>query len=207
MSCFLKRDFFHAPDELYPVICIDEKSKQLISDTRKPIKMKAGEALKLDYEYKRNGTRNLFVAVEPKAGNYYISVTMQRAKADFARFIEDLLKNKYKKAKKVRIVLDNLNTHFPQSFYETFSKAKAKALLSKIDFIYTPKHASWLNMAEIAAISMLEKECIDRRIGTEKELIEETNQWLLLVDKEKRKINWRYTKRDAYKKLSKHYVA
>ncbi|MBL7113169.1 MAG: transposase [Bacteroidales bacterium] len=104
------------------------------------------------------------------------------------------------------MVLDNLNTHFVKSFYETFSKEKADKLLERVEFYYTPKHASWLNMAEIE-ISMLEEECIGRRIGTETQLVDEIHEWVKQVNQEKRKINWAYTKRDAYDRLSKHYVS
>ena len=200
-------DLYHLPyNPLQPVVCIDEKSKQLTSNTHQPIKMTAGKVQKIDYEYKRNGTRNIFVAVEPKAGKHFIKVTKKRAKPDFAKFIEQLLHDVYSKAEKIRLVADNLNTHFVKSFYETFSKEKADKLLERVEFYYTPKHASWLNMAEIE-ISMLEEECIGRRIGTEKQLIDETNEWVKQVNQEKRKINWKYTKRDSYRKLSKHYVS
>ena len=200
-------DLYHLPyNQLQPVVCIDEKSKQLVSNTRQPIKMSAGKVQKLDYEYKRNGTRNIFVAVEPKAGKHFVKVTKRRTKPDFAKFVEELLENIYSRAEKVRIVVDNLNTHFVKSFYETFPKEKADKLLERIEFNYTPKHASWLNMAEIE-ISMLEEECIGRRIGTEKQLIDEIDEWTNQVNHEKRKINWKYTKRDAYKKLAKHYVS
>jgi hypothetical protein len=199
-------DLYQLPyDPAKPMVCIDEKSKQLISDTRKPIKMRAGKVQKIDYEYKRNGTRNIFVAVEPKAGAHFIKVTRKRTKNDFAKFVEELIETKYKTAGRIQLVVDNLNTHFAKSFYETFSKKRADELLKRIDFIYTPKHASWLNMAEIE-ISMLEEECIDRRIGTEKELVGEINAWLCQVNQEKREIKWKYTRRDAYEKLSKHYV-
>lgn len=200
-------DLYNLPyNPLQPVVCIDEKSKQLISDTRQPIKMSKGKVQKIDYEYKRNGTRNIFVAIEPKAGKHFLKVTKRRAKADFARFIEELLCEVYPHSEKIIVVLDNLNTHFVKSFYETFSKEKADKLLERVEFYYTPKHASWLNMAEIE-ISMLEEECIGRRIGNETQLIDEIHEWVKQVNQEKRKINWAYTKRDAYDRLSKHYVS
>lgn len=189
-----------------PTICLDEKSKQLISDTRKPIAMKPGKSEKVDYEYKRNGTRNIFAAVEPLAGRHIIKVTKRRTRQDFALFIKELVMGEYKTADKVNIVCDNLNTHFEKSFYETFSKKEANKILKKINFYYTPKHASWLNMAEIE-INMLEIECVGRRIASEEILKEEIEAWQKKVNNEKRKINWSFTKRDAYKKLSHHYVA
>lgn len=200
-------DLYNLPhDPLRPVVCMDEKSKQLISDTRQPIRMSKGKVKKIDYEYRRNGTRNIFVAVEPKAGKHFLKVTGTRTKVDFAIFIKELVYGIYDQAEKMIVVLDNLNTHFAKSFYEAFSKHEADKLLERVEFYYTPKHASWLNMAEIE-ISMLEEECIGRRIADENLLIGETNEWLKQVNQEKRKINWQYTKRDAYKKLSKHYVS
>lgn len=193
-------------DAKNPTICVDEKSKQLMSDTRVPIAMKPGKPEKIDYEYKRNGTRNIFAAVEPLAGNHIIKVTKRRRKPDFAIFIKELVTKAYKTAEKINIVCDNLNTHFEKSFNETFPKDEANKILRKINFYYTPKHASWLNMAEIE-INMLEVECIGRRIASEKILKEEIEAWQTKVNKQKRKINWSFTKRDAYKKLSHHYVA
>jgi len=142
-----------------PVVCFDEKSKQLLEDSRQPIPMKPGRVKKYDYEYRRKGTCNIFVAVEPKAGKHFIKVTDQRTRQDFAKFIKWLVDVKYKSAKKIKLVLDNLNTHFEKSFYETFSENECCRLLKKIEFIYTPKLASWLNMAEIE-INLLEIECL-----------------------------------------------
>src|SRR5580693_2509442 len=133
-------------DERHPVICMDEKSKQLINDLRGIIPMKPGSAEKYDYEYKRNGTRNIFVAVEPLAGKRKVQVTQTRKKDDFAYFIKELVEKDYAKAETISLVLDNLNTHFASSFYETFSKREAKKILDRITFYYTPKHGSWLNM-------------------------------------------------------------
>lgn len=188
-----------------PVVCIDEKSKQLIDDTRKSIPMKPGSVAKHDYEYKRNGTRNIFVAVEPKAGNRTITVTKTRKKNDFANFVRDLVNNEYKQAKEIRIVLDNLNTHFEKSFYETFSKKEAKNILDRINFYYTPVHGSWLNMAEIE-INVMERECLGVRIGNEKLLKQRLKPWIKERNKEKKKIYWKFTRQDADKKLSKHYA-
>ena len=190
----------------YPVICMDEKSKQLIENTRKPIKMKAGQVLKEDYEYKRNGTKNLFVAVEPKAGKHIVQLTQTRTKKDFAHFIKRLTDEFYPKAKKITIVLDNLNTHFEKSIIETFCAKESERILNKIEFCHTPVHASWLNMAEIE-IGILERECLNRRIANEKEMVDEIKAWTESKNKQKMKINWSFTKRDAYKKLSRKYVS
>lgn len=200
-------DLYAQPlDPKNPTICIDEKSKQLIANNRKSIPMQKGKPEKIDYEYKRNGTRNIFVAVEPQAGNHIIKVTRRRTKKDFANFIKELVTNIYKKAEKINIVLDNLNTHFKKSFYENFTQKEANEILEKVNFYYTPKHASWLNMAEIE-ISMLEEECIGTRIGSEKILKEEIDAWETKANKAKRKINWTFTKRDAFKKMVHHYVS
>ena len=193
-------------DEQYPVVCMDEKSKQLIGDARGILPLKPGSTAKYDYEYKRNGTRNIFVAVEPLAGKRKIIVTATRKKNDFAYFIKGLVEQDYHQAKAIRLVLDNLNTHFASSFYETFTKREAKNILNKIEFYYTPKHGSWLNMAEIE-INMMDKECLDRRIGQEDILKSEINHWVSQRNKVNKKIYWSFTKKDADRKLSKHYVA
>jgi hypothetical protein len=190
----------------FPVVCFDEKSKQLLEDSRKPIPLKPGSLAKHDYEYIRHGTCNIFAAVEPKAGRHFIKVTDQRTKSDFAIFIRDLIEKQYKEAIKVRIVLDNLNTHFEKSFYETFSEKETKRLLKRIQFVYTPKHASWLNMAEIE-INMLDKECLDRNIKSRELLEKELEAWNNQNNIEKRKIKWSFTRTKADKKLSKYYVS
>jgi molybdenum cofactor biosynthesis enzyme MoaA len=193
-------------DQQRPVVCVDEKSKQLIEDIRKTIPLKPGSLTKYDYEYKRNGTRNIFVAIEPLAGKRKIQVTCRRQKSDFAYFIKELVDKNYKKAKVIRLVLDNLNTHFASSFYETFSEKEAKRILSKIEFYYTPKHGSWLNMAEIE-INMMDRECLARRIGQADILQSEINHWAQKRNSAKKKIKWTFTRQDADYKLSKHYVA
>lgn len=193
-------------DPKSPVICFDEKSKQLLEDSRTPIPMKPGSVKKYDYEYKRNGTCNIFVAVEPKAGKHHIQVTDHRNRQDFAQFMKWLIVKKYKKVKKIKMVLDNLNTHFKKSFYETFSKQECSRLLKRITFIYTPKHASWLNMAEIE-INLLDHECLDRNIGNRIELEKEVNAWTIQNNLEKRKIKWSFTRQKADKKLSNYYVS
>jgi DDE superfamily endonuclease len=129
-----------------PLVCMDEKSKQLLEDSRQPIKAKPGKLEKYDYEYKRKGTCNIFLAVAPKAGMRIVKVTDTRTKEDFAYFIEDLVEKHFRKTNYIQLVLDNLNTHFEGSLVETFGKRKATRLLKKVKFIYTPKHGSWLNM-------------------------------------------------------------
>jgi hypothetical protein len=190
----------------YPVVCFDEKSKQLLSDSRNPIPMKPGSIQKYDYEYKRHGTCNIFVAVEPKAGKHHIQVTDTRTKSDFAKFIKWLVDKKYRTTKKINLVLDNLNTHFQQSFYETFSDVESTRILKKIRFIYTPKHASWLNMAEIE-INLLDHECLGRNIGDRDELEKQVAYWTKQNNNDRRKLFWSFTKYKADKKLSKYYVS
>jgi hypothetical protein len=192
-------------NQSFPVVCFDEKSKQLLSDSRKPIPMKPGSPEKYDYEYKRNGTCNIFTAVEPKAGKHYAKVTDYRKRKHFAIFMKWLILTKYRKAKKVMIVLDNLNTHFVKSFQETFSPKIATKILKKVSFIYTPKHASWLNIAEIE-INMMSRECLKNNIGYQHEIVKVVDAWTRQNNIESRKINWSFTKQKADRKLSKHYV-
>jgi DDE superfamily endonuclease len=175
-------------DKRFPVVCFDEKSKQLLADSRKSIPMKPGSAEKYDYEYIRNGTCNIFTAVEPKAGKHHIKVTDHRKRQDFAQFMRWLILTRYKNAKKVRIVLDNLNTHFVKSFQETFPTGNVDKILKRTTFIYTPKHASWLNMAEIE-INMMSRECLRRNIGSQNEIVNEIDAWCKQNNFDKRKIN------------------
>lgn len=167
--------------------------------------MKPGSPEKYDGEYKRMGTQNIFVAVEPLAGKRYIKVTDQRKKVDFAQFIKELVPF-YSRAKKIRLVADNLNIHFESSFHETFNAREASTLLEKIEFHYTPKHGSWLNMAEIE-INVMDRECLNRRIGQKDILKKEIVSWAKQRNKERKKIKWTFTKKKADKKLSKYYVA
>lgn len=193
-------------NKYFPVICFDEKSKQLLEDSRKPIPLKPGSPAKYDYEYIRHGTCNIFAAVEPKAGRHFIKVTNQRTKNDFAIFIRELVEKEYKEAIQIRIVLDNLNTHFEKSFHETFSEKETKRLLKKIQFVYTPKHASWLNMAEIE-INIMDKECLDRNIKSRLLLEKELKAWSDKNNMDRRKIKWSFNRAKADKKLSKYYVS
>lgn len=192
-------------DPLMPVVCMDEKSKQFLEDIREPIKAKIGKVEKYDYEYKRNGTCNIFVAVVPKAGKRIVKVTDKRTRQDFAYFVEDLVDKHFTKAACIQLVLDNLNTHFEGSLTETFGERKVKRLLEKIKFIYTPKHASWLNMAEIE-INIMGKQCIGGRIESKEKIETDVRIWSKQRNKEKIKIDWKFTRQDADIKLSKHYV-
>lgn len=188
-----------------PVICIDEKSLQLIGHSREPLPMTERAPAKQDYEYTRNGTTNLFVAVEPKAGQRIISVTAHRGKVDFVAFIEELLTGAYAKARRVHLVLDNLNTHFRKCFDDVLGTRAAAKLLRRVEFHYTPKHASWLNMAEIE-IGILNRQCLDRRIDSRQLLRTEVNAWQQARNALQRTIEWNFTRQDADHKLSRHYV-
>ena len=188
-----------------PVICIDEKSLQLIGHSRQPLPMTAHSAAKHDYEYARNGTTNLFVAVEPKAGQRIVSVTERRGKVDFVAFIGELLTGAYAKARRVHLILDNLNTHFRKCFDDVLGEKKAAKLLRRVQFHYTPKHASWLNMAEIE-IGILSRQCLDRRIACRQSLQVEVDAWQKERNDQQRTIEWKFTRQDADLKLSRHYV-
>ena len=200
-------DLYKRPyDEAEPVICVDEKSKQLLKQTRQPINGKAGAVAKEDYEYKRAGTRNLFVAVQPKGGQRQVSVTARRTKVDFVNFMDQLVGSIYGKARKIHFVLDNLNTHFRSSFVEVLGESQAALMLKRVEFHYTPKHASWLNMAEIE-IGIMERQCTNRRIGTEVMLKSEVAAWQERRNGAKEMIQWKFTRQDADKKLSHRYVS
>lgn len=189
-----------------PVVCIDEKSLQLIGHSRKPLAMSAGAPAKHDYEYVRKGTTNLFVAVEPKAGQRSVLVTERRGKVDFVSFVQELLTQTYATARRVHLVLDNLNTHFKKCFEDVLGKRDATKLLRRVRFHYTPKHASWLNMAEIE-IGILNRQCLDRRIATPTLLQSEVNAWQIDRNTECKTIQWKFTRQDADRKLSRHYVS
>ena len=180
-----------------PVLCLDEKSKQLLENTKPVIPMRQGAERKADYEYKRCGTSNIFMAVEPKGGYRTAKVTHRRTKRDFAHEIRRIIDlPRYQNIKKLHIVLDNLNTHFEKSLYDTFSKQETRRVLSKVQFHYTPKHASWLNMAEIE-LSILGRQCLNRRIPDASMLTHHLRVWQARRNKHHSKINWRFTKQDA----------
>ena len=199
-------DLYEEPyDPKRPVVGIDEKPKQLIEDSREGICMKPGKPRKYDYEYIRHGKVNIFVAVEPKGGKRFTRVTYRRTKKDFAKFMKYLVDEVYGDADLVRTVVDNLNTHNASSLYEMYDKEEAERILGRIEFHYTPKHASWLNVAE-TEIGVMDTECIGGRIKDIPLLKEEVRAWTKRRNKEKKKINWRFTKEKADKKLSKYYV-
>jgi len=188
-----------------PLVCFDEKPKQLVGDKRTSIPMKPGNPEKYDYEYVRNGTANVFVAVEFKAGKRVTQVTKRRTMVDFAQFMKMLVDEEYPDVENIRLIMDNLNTHKEKSFYKAFSEDEAERILNKIEFHYTPKHASWLNAAEIE-INVMDIECTDRRIEDMGLLAHEVAAWTKRRNDDRNKINWRFTSENADEKLSKYYV-
>ena len=199
-------------DAQRPVVCFDETNKQLIEETRVPLpsrpaeKGHAGQVARYDYEYKRNGTRNLFLHCEPKRGWRHVAVTQQRTMVDFAQQMKWLVDEAYPAAEVIRVVLDNLNTHRPASLYESFAPAEARRILRRLEFHYTPKHGSWLNMAEIE-LSVLNGQCLNRRIGDPVRLKREVQAWQDIRNAAQAKIEWRFTCQDARVKLHRLYPA
>lgn len=187
-------------DKNLPVVCMDEKSKQLLKDTRTTIAGKPGKPERVDYEYERNGTCNLFVAVEPKAGKRIVRVTRHRAKKDYASFIKYLVTKVYKKAKKVVLVEDNLNTHSKKILIEILGEKEGGKIARKIEWHFTPKHASWLDQAEIE-IHSLETQCLNRRIPNFHTMQSEVAAWVKKRNKDKCKINWQFTRKKAKEKF------
>ena len=198
-------DLYAEPyDAQRPVVCFDETSKQLVAEKRSPIPAKAGRQERFDYEYQRNGTRNLFMTCEPLAGWRHVAVTEHRAMEDFAHRMRWLADAAYPEAEKVRVVLDNLNTHRPASLYETFEPKEARRVIQRLEFHYTPKHGSWLNMAEIE-FSVFSNQCLNRRIEDEESLKREIAALETERNQAAATINWRFTTTDARHKLRRIY--
>jgi hypothetical protein len=196
---------YHEPyDSRDPVICFDETSKQLIKETRPPLPAQPGRMRRYDYEYERNGARNLFIFSEPLMGWRHIKVTKRRTKRDWARCMQQLVDELFPEAERVRVVVDNLNTHTPAALYETFAPTEARRLLEKLEFHYTPKHGSWLNMAEIE-FSVLARQCLDRRIPDEETLCQEVAAWERARNAHSTKVRWQFTTDDARIKLAQLY--
>jgi hypothetical protein len=198
-------DVYKEPyDADYPVVCMDESPKQLIEEVRPAIKMKPGLDAKTDYEYIRNGMVNIFIANEPLKGKRIVKITEFKTKKDWARFMKEIADKEYPKAIKIRLVMDNLNTHSPNSLYETFEPAEAKRLWDRFEFIYTPKHGSWLNMAEIE-LHVLNGQCLNRHISTIEEVSAEVEAWQTHRNNNNKKINWQFTNKEARIKLKRLY--
>ncbi len=190
-------------DPLFPVVCMDESPKQLISETKTPISAVPGQIAKYDYEYKRRGVCNIFMACEPLDGTRLGKITERKTKIDWAYFLEDIA-NLYCNAEKITLVMDNLNTHNPGSFYETFQPPRAKQLWDRFEFEFTPKHGSWLNMAEIE-LNVLTGQCLNRRIDNIEDVRRETTAWQEYRNKRKSNVNWQFTAGDARIKLARLY--
>ena len=197
-------DVYHRPyDPANPVVCMDETPRQLIGETRVPLAAKPGQLARHDYEYRRNGVCNVFMANEPLAGKRMTKVTARRAKSDWAEFLNDIAQH-YESASKITLVMDNLNTHQPGALYEVYPPAQAKALWDRFEFVYTPKHGSWLNMAEIE-INVMVKQCLNRRIATIEEVSQQVAAWQADRDQLEAKIDWQFTTGDARIKLKRLY--
>ena len=188
----------------YPVVCMDESPKQLIGETRLPIAMKPGKEKKVDFEYERKGVCNIFMANEPLKGTRHVEIKERKTKKDWAYFIRNLADINYKEARKITLVMDNLNTHSPSALYEVFKPEEAKRIWDRFDFIYTPKHGSWLNMAEIE-LNVLNGQCLNRRIDNIETVKEEVEAWCEHRNNMKAKINWQFTTKDARIKLKTLY--
>ncbi len=191
-------------DPRYPVVCMDEASKQLIGEVRIPLPVTEDQPARYDSEYERLGVCNQFMFVEPLRGWRKVFVRQRRTMIDWAFCIREILDVHYPQARKVRLVLDNLNTHTGASLYEAFSPAEARRLLSRLEFHYTPKHGSWLNMAEIE-IGVMNGQCLNRRIAEQQIICEEVAAWEQQRNKEEAKIRWTFTVSDARVKLAKIY--
>ena len=198
-------DLYEEPhDEKRPTVTFDETSKQLIEEVRQPLPQLPGRAERFDYEYKRNGARNLFMMCEPQAGWRHIAVTERRTKLDFAHQMKWLIDERHPQAEVIRIVMDNLNTHKWASLYEAFEPQEARRILRKLEFHYTPKHASWLNMAEIE-LSVLMRQCLDRTIPDEETLKREIKAYEDRRNEARATIDWQFTCKDARVKLHRLY--
>jgi len=191
-------------DPKRPQVCFDEGGKQLLSDVRPPLPMRPGSPPREDSEYKRNGTANLFMVFEPLAGARRVEVTERRTNQDFARLIRRLVDEWYPEAEQIVVVLDNLSTHSPAALYETFAPAEARRLVEKVEWHYTPKHGSWLNMAEIE-LSVLARQCLARRIPELETLRREVATWEAGRNAAVVKVDWQFTTADARVKLKRLY--
>lgn len=198
-------DLYAEPeDPKRPRVCFDECPYQLISETRQPLPGKPGRPPHYDYEYKREGTCNLFMFVQPHVGWRHVKVTDRRTKADFAQCMKDLVDLHFPDADRIRVTLDNLNTHTPAALYEAFEPAEARRIIRKLEFHHTPKHGSWLNMAEIE-FSVLAGQCLDRRLPDTATVSSEVAAWETERNAERATINWRFTTDKARSKLERLY--
>ena len=196
---------YHRPyDPDYPVVCMDESSKQMLKEVRQPIPACPGRPERYDTEYERNGTSNIFMFFEPLAAKRFVDITNTRKAVDWALEIKDLVDNKYPDVEKIILVMDNLNTHNGASLYKAFPPEEAHRILDRIEFHYTPKHGSWLNMAEIE-LSVLSRQCLNRRIPDQETFKKEVAAWQKRRNSIAEPMNWRFTTKDARIKLKKLY--
>jgi hypothetical protein len=198
-------DLYAEPyDPQYPVVCFDESPYQLISEVREPLPATPGHPVRYDYEYRREGSCNLFMFLEPLQGWRHVKVTDRRTAQDFAHCMQDLVDRHFPQATVISVVLDNLNTHTPAALYATFPPAEACRILRKLDFHYTPKHGSWLNMAEIE-FAVVSTQCLDRRLGDQETVRRAVAAWETRRNAAKASIDWRFTTAKARRKLKHIY--
>jgi DDE superfamily endonuclease len=198
-------DLYAEPyDPQYPVVCFDESPYQLISEVREPLPATPGHPVRYDYEYRREGSCNLFMFLEPLQGWRHVKVTDRRTAQDFAHCMQDLVDRHFPQATVISVVLDNLNTHTPAALYATFPPAEACRILRKLDFHYTPKHGSWLNMAEIE-FAVVATQCLDRRLGDQETVRRAVAAWETRRNAAKASIDWRFTTAKARRKLKHIY--
>jgi hypothetical protein len=198
-------EVYHRPySSTHVLVCIDETSKQQVKETRAPLPGQVGKPRRDDYEYERNGVSHLFMLFAPLEGWRHVKVTDRRTTVDFAHCLKDLVDRHFPQAQKIVLMSDNLNTHKPAALYEAFSPQEARRLIDKIEWHHTPKHGSWLNMAEIE-LSVLQRQCLDRRIPDQERLTREVAAWEHKRNQEAVKVNWRFTTEDARIKLKKLY--
>jgi DDE superfamily endonuclease len=193
-------------DPKRPLVCLDETSKQLVAETRTPEPMRPGQPARHDYEYKRNGTNNIFMLFAPLEGWRHVEVTARRTAIDYAKILRDLADVHFAKAEKILLVQDNLNTHTPASLYEAFAPAEARRIIERFEWHYTPKHGSWLNLAE-SELAVLSSQCLARRIADAETLTREVDAWRMRRNTHNAKANWHFTSADARVKLKSLYPA
>lgn len=198
-------EVYHLPyDPDFPVVCMDESCKQLVGEVRTPIPCKPGKPARIDDEYVRNGVAQVFMEVEPLAGRRHVAITEQRTRKDWAHQIKEMLDIRYPEAIKIRLVMDNLNTHNIASLYEAFPPAEARRLAERLEIHFTPKHGSWLNIAEIE-LSALKGQCLDRRMPDITTVQAEVETWEKHRNNNPKPVNWQFTTKDARIKLKKLY--
>jgi hypothetical protein len=197
-------DVYKRPyDPQRPVLCLDESPKPLISEQRQPITTSNGTILE-DYEYKREGVCDIYLLCEPLTGQRYITIRDNHDRLDWATVVADTVENKYAQAEKITLIQDNLSAHKPSAMYELFEPERAKSVLAKIEFVYTPKHGSWLNIAEIE-LSVLARQCTNKRIPTQADLIDVTRRWETRRNTQEVKVDWQFTTSNARIKLKRLY--